>query len=149
MLVILFFSNYFCQKFKSSIYSQFLVYIPYSNLSVKLWLCPDMMSYLSIALFDWQGSWLYMKLTSYLCIIKHSFDSVFLIDYLCKKQLETVVFIKFPQCYSNSNFLQEQKMQPLFLDILYGPWSTRGKSCWMPHTIINFFYSWYCTVLMF
>lgn len=138
MLVILFFSNYFCLKFKSSIYSQFPVYISYSNLSVKLWLCPDMMSHLSIALFDWQGSWLYIKLTSYLCIRKHSFDSVFLMDYLCKNQLDAVVFIEFPPCYSNSNFLQEQKIQHLFLDILYAPWSTCGKSCWMPHTIYFF-----------
>lgn len=79
-----------------------------------------MMSHLSIALFDWQGSWLYMKLTSYLCIIKHSFDSVFVMDSLCKNQLEAVVFIEFSQCYNNLYFLREEKnVAPLFRHITY------------------------------
>lgn len=68
-----------------------------------------MMSHLSIASFDWQESWLYIKLTSYLCIIKYSFDSVFVMDSLCKNQLEAVVFIEFSQCYNNLYFLEEEK----------------------------------------
>ena len=68
-----------------------------------------MMSYLSIALFDWQGSWLNIKLTSYLCIIKHSFDREFVMDSLCKNQLEAVVVIEFSQCYNTLYFLREEK----------------------------------------
>ena len=77
-----------------------------------------MMSHLSIALFDWQGSWLYLKLTSYLHIIKHPFDRVFVMDSLCKNQLEAVV-IEFFHCYNILYFLiREKNSTPVFQGII-------------------------------
>lgn len=78
------------------------------------------MSHPSIASFDWQESWLHMKLTSYPCMTKHSFDSVFVMDSLCKNQSEAIVFIDFSQWYNNLYFLKEEKnLAPLFRHITY------------------------------
>lgn len=141
MLVIFFFNYFLPESLSQTIILQFPVYIPYSNLSVKLWLCPDMMSHLSIALFDWQGSWLYMKLTSYLCIIKHSFDSVFVMDSLCKNQLETVVFIEFSHCYNNLYFLREEKnVALLFRNITYTLKHTWKSLLNATHNFVPFFF---------
>lgn len=97
------------------------------------------MSHLSIALFDWQGSWLYMKLTLYLHIIKYSFDRVFVMDSFYKNQLEAVV-IEFFHCYNILYFLRKEKNStPVFqsiICILKHTWEV----CCMPHTILCYFF---------
>lgn len=139
MLLILFLFNYFYLKFKSGNYS--LVSCLYSIFQpISQTMIMPRHDVISIYSIIWLArNWLYMKLTSYLHIIKHSFDSVFVMDSLCKNQLEAVV-IKFSQCYNILNFLREEKIQLLFFNTLYVSWSTLGKVRWIPHTILYYFF---------
>lgn len=112
-----------------------------------------MMSHPSIASFDWQESWLHMKLISYPCMTKHSFDSVFVMDSLCKNQSEAVVFIDFSQCYNNLYFLKEEKnLAPLFRHITYALrhiWRSLLKATYNSLPFFLFLNSGLDTALMF
>lgn len=98
------------------------------------------MSHLSIALFDWQGSWLYMKLTLYLHIIKHSFDRVFIMDsFFGQNQLEAVR-IEFFHCYNILYFLRKEKNSiPVFQSIIHILKHT-WEVCCVPYTILYYFF---------